>query len=81
MKISLDSGDITHAIITRTKEIRHALDNNHYICRVFLEFRKAFDTVNNDILMSNFLYYGMNRHILQTHQIELNQQKTIYIYK
>ena len=41
-----------HALITITEKIRHTLDNNHYMYGVFLDFQKASDTVNNDILLS-----------------------------
>ena len=36
-----------------------ALDENKYICGVFLDFQKAFDTVNHKILFSKLNYYGI----------------------
>ena len=38
-----------HALISITEEIRKALDNNKFSCGVFLDFQKAFDTVNYKI--------------------------------
>ena len=48
-----------HALIQITDKIRKALDANKYICGVFLDFQKAFDTVNHKILFSKLNYYGI----------------------
>ena len=48
-----------HVLIAITEKIRHTLDNNHYMRGVFLDFQKAFDTVNHDILSSKLHYYGI----------------------
>ena len=48
-----------HALITITETIRNALDNNQYACGVFLDFQKAFDTVNHKILHSKLECYGI----------------------
>ena len=48
-----------HALIIITKKIWNALDNNQYACGVFLDFQKAFDTINNRILLSKLEYYGI----------------------
>lgn len=43
-----------HAIISITEEIRKALDNHEFSCRIFIVFQKAFDAVNHDILIKKF---------------------------
>ena len=48
-----------HARLTITEKIRHALDNTHHMCGVFLDFQKAFDTVNDGILVSKLHYYDI----------------------
>ena len=39
--------------------IINALDNSKFACGVFIDLQKAFDTVNNDILLSKLSHYGI----------------------
>ena len=48
-----------HALISITEKIRNALDDGKYVCGVFLDFQKAFDTVNHKILLSKLEHYGI----------------------
>ena len=48
-----------HALISITEKIRRALDNDEISCGVFLDFQKAFDTVNHDILLGKLDHYGI----------------------
>ena len=47
----------SHALISLAKKIRSALDKNLFACGVFIDLRKAFDTVNHNILISKLEYY------------------------
>ena len=42
---------ISQAIAKIADNLRNAIDNNLYSCGVFLDFCKAFDTVNHTILL------------------------------
>ena len=42
-----------------TEDIRSALDSNNLTCGVFINLRKAFDTVDHPILLSKLYHYGI----------------------
>ena len=48
----------THALIHMTEAIRSALDSGLVTCGIFVDFQKAFDTVNHDILLKKLEHYG-----------------------
>ena len=48
----------THALIHMTETIRAALDSGKVTCGIFVDFAKAFDTVNHEILLSKLDHYG-----------------------
>ena len=55
----------THALIDLTENIRKALDDDEFACGVFLDFQKAFDTVNHKILLKKLEHYGVRGHALK----------------
>ena len=48
-----------HALISITDKIREALDKNLVAVGVFIDFQKAFDTVNHQILINKLSNYGI----------------------
>ena len=46
------------AILEITDTLRKALDKKIVTCGLFLDFSRAFDTVNHDILLSKLYHYG-----------------------
>ena len=48
-----------HALISITEKIRKALDHGKFACGVFLDFQKAFGTVNQKILLSKLEHCGI----------------------
>ena len=42
-----------HALIEITEKIKQGCNSGKFVCVVFLDFQKAFDTVNHDILLKN----------------------------
>ena len=53
-----------HAIIYLVEKVSKALDTGQFVIGVFLDLRKAFDTVNHDILIKKLESYGIRGNIL-----------------
>lgn len=47
------------AIIDATEEISKALDNKKYAIGIFIDLKKAFDTINHEILLKKLERYGI----------------------
>ena len=48
-----------HAILSILEDIKNNLDSNNFVCGVFIDLEKAFDTVNHDILIKKLDFYGI----------------------
>ena len=48
-----------HTLIEITEKIKQGCDSEKFVCGVFLDFQKAFDTVNHDILLKKLEHYGI----------------------
>ena len=49
----------TFALIQITEKIKETIDNKIYGCGIFIDLCKAFDTVNQDILLRKLEHYGI----------------------
>ena len=48
-----------HAILDIVNSIKSNMDNKLSTCGIFLDFKKAFDTVDHSILLSKLYQYGI----------------------
>ena len=48
----------SNALINITENIRKGLDDGNIGCGVFVDLRKAFDTVDHQILLATLNHYG-----------------------
>ncbi len=64
-----------HALLDITERIRESMDNGKYGCGVFIDLKKAFDTVNHDILLTKLEHYGIRNNILAWFKSYLSDRK------
>ena len=48
-----------HAVLSIIDQVQKAIEDRDYSCGIFLDFSKAFDTVNHNILLSKLEFYGI----------------------
>ena len=58
------SHSTNHAIISMVEKVNQALDTGKVLVGVFLNLKKAFDTVNHKILLDKLFKYGVRGNIL-----------------
>ena len=49
----------SYALIHLTETIKEALDQGKYVCGIFVDLQKAFDTVDHNILLGKLKHYGI----------------------
>ena len=71
----------TLAILEITEQIRQSIDNKKYGCGVFIDLRKAFDTVNHNILLKKTGPLWNKRNITKLVYIISRSEETVCLYK
>ena len=63
------------AVIEIADNLREAIDSNLYTCGIFIDFSKAFDTVNHEILFKKLESYGIRGMPLKWFTSNLNNRQ------
>ena len=48
-----------HAIVNLVESIKKYIDNDNYVCSVFIDLEKSFDAVDHQILLQKFYHYAI----------------------
>ena len=54
-----------HALLSFIEKVAHSIDKSSHMIGIFLDFSKAFDTINHDILLYKLSHYGVRGKALE----------------
>ena len=69
------SHSTNHAIISLVEKVNQALDSGKVLVGIFLDLKKAFDTVDHTILVDKLFKYGIRGNILNWFKSYLSNRK------
>ena len=64
----------SHALISITENIKSQIDSGLYVCGIFVDLEKAFDTVNHNILCEKLNHYGLRGNVNKLFQSYLSNR-------
>ena len=67
----------SYAIILLVEKINKAISSDKYMLGVFIDFRKAYHTVNHSVLLKKLYTYGVRGHILNWFKSYLTDRQQI----
>ena len=69
-----------HSLMEITEKIKESIDNGNYGCGIFIDLKKAFDTVNHKILLMKLEHYGVRGSSLKWFESYLTDRKQFVFY-
>ena len=70
-----DNHSTSHALLSLVEKVAHALDSSSHMVGILLDFSKAFDTINHDILLHKLSNYGIRGKALGWFRSYLSDRK------
>ena len=70
----------SHSLIEITEKIKESIDNGKFGCGIFIDLKKAFDTVNHQILLLKLEHYGVRGAPLKWFESYLTNRKQYVFY-
>ena len=69
-----------YALMEITEKIKESIDNGKFGCGIFIDLKKAFDTVNHKILLTKLEHYGIRNENLKWFESYLTDRKQYVFY-
>ena len=69
-----------HTILELVRNITKSFEKNEYVLGVFIDLKKAFDTVNHEILLHKLKLYGINGTCLEWFKSYLSNRNQCIVY-
>ena len=68
-----------HSLIEITEKIKEGIDSGKFGCGIFIDLKKAFDTVNHAILLKKLEHYGIRGSMLKWFESYLTNRKQCFL--
>lgn len=65
----------SHALLSFVEKVANALDSSSHMVGIFLDYSKAFDTINHNILLYKLSHYGIRGKALEWFRSYLSNRK------
>ena len=68
----------THAILNLINNVSLSIEESCHTIGLFLDFSKAFDTINHNILLHKLAHYGIRGKALEWYRSDLGNRNSLF---